>query len=307
MFSMVNRLRALGQMLHNAFGTHKSNSLLSEYSSLLGDAVLRHRARVAEHSARIQAELASKVKSEFISNMSHELKTPLNTIIGFSKMLCEHDRRRLEDIEVVEYAQLIRDAAAHLLAVINDILDISKIQSGRYTLDAHETNIEDVICACTSAFALVAEEAGVAVVQRFGNDLPLVRGDTAKLRQIFTNLVSNAIKFTHPGGRVEIEAMRTAEGGVAIVVRDTGIGMSAEEIEVALTPFGQVDGSRARWREGTGLGLPIAKALIELHGGSLEIRSSKSRGTEVVVILPSPDLVSVAEGRDLVLGQGALD
>lgn len=287
-------------MLHNAFGSSKSNSLLNEYSSMLGDAVLRHRTRVAEQSARIESELASKVKSEFISNMSHELKTPLNTIIGFSKMLCEHDRRRLPDIEVVEYAQLIRDAAAHLLAVINDILDISKIQSGRYTLDAHETNIEEILNASLAPFSLVAEEAGVRLSSYASPDLPLVRGDGVKLKQIFTNLISNAVKFTRPGGEVQLEAARTGDGGVAVFVRDSGVGMSDDEINVALTPFGQVDGSRARWREGTGLGLPIAKALVELHGGKLEIRSVKDAGTEVCVVLPPPDQVSVAEGREIV-------
>jgi len=293
-------------MLHNAFGSQKSNSLLSEYSSLLGDAVLRHRARVAEHSARIEAELASKVKSEFIANMSHELKTPLNTVIGFSKILCEHDRRKLDDADVVEYAQLIRDAAAHLLAVINDILDISKIQSGRYTLDAQETNIGEILAGCIATFQPIAEEAGVHFSQRVSTDLPLIRGDAAKLGQIFTNLLSNAVKFTHPGGKVDVNAVRTKDGGAAVIVRDTGVGMSQDEIRIALTPFGQVDGSRARWREGTGLGLPIAKALVELHGGTLDMHSDKSSGTEVTVFLPSPRQVTVAEGRALVLGNGPL-
>lgn len=292
-------------MLQNAFGMQRSNSLLSEYSSLLGDAVLRHRARVAEHSARIEAELASKVKSEFISNMSHELKTPLNTVIGFSKMLCEHDRRKLGDSEVVEYAQLIRDAAAHLLAVINDILDISKIQSGKYTLDEREANLEEVLATCVSSFQPTADEAGVRLNARVSTDLPLVRGDPAKLGQIFTNLISNAIKFTRPGGSVAVDAVRSTDGGVVVKVQDTGVGMSEDEISVALTPFGQVDGSRARWREGAGLGLPIAKALVELHGGTLEVYSERSRGTQVSVILPSPHHVSVAEGRELLLGSGA--
>jgi two-component system, cell cycle sensor histidine kinase PleC len=293
-------------MLHGSI-SGKPNSLLSEYSSLLGDALLRHRTRVAEHSARIEAELASKVKSEFIANMSHELRTPLNTIIGFSKLCSEHDRRPLQDSEIVQYAQLIHDAARHLLSVINDILDISKIQSGKYTLDSREIDLNEVLGSCMNSFMLMAREAGVSL-QRGGDlEVPLVRGDAVKLRQVFTNLLSNAIKFTRAGGRVTVEAMRLPEGGVGVLVRDTGVGMTDDEIRIALTPFGQVDGTRSRWREGTGLGLPIAKALVELHGGRLEIRSEKAKGTEVTVVLPSRHRVGVIEGQDSVLGSDATD
>jgi two-component system cell cycle sensor histidine kinase PleC len=283
----------------------KANSLLSEYSTLLGDAILRHRTRVAEHSARIEAELASKVKSEFIANMSHELRTPLNTIIGFSKLFSEHNRRPLQDGEIVQYAQLIHDAARHLLSVINDILDISKIQSGKYTLDSREIDLNEVLVSCINSLMLMAKDAGVNLQHRADFDAPLVRGDAVKLRQIFTNLLSNAIKFTRAGGLVTVETLRLADGGAGAVVRDTGIGMTEEEIRIAFTPFGQVDGTRTRWREGTGLGLPIAKALVELHGGRLEIRSEKSKGTEISVLFPSRHEVSVMEGQDPMLASDA--
>ena len=284
-------------MLNGAFGNQKSNSLMTEYASLLGDAVLRHRARIAEHSARIEAELASKIKSEFIANMSHELRTPLNTVIGFSKLLTEHQRRPLAESEIVEYASLIHDAAGHLLSVINDILDISKIQSGKYTLDSREISLDEILQAIMSSFRLMASEANVTLVPSVAYDLPAVRGDSVKLRQIFTNLISNAIKFTPSGGSVTIEALRANTGGVAVHVRDTGVGMTAEEISVAMTPFGQVDGSRTRWREGTGLGLPIAKALVELHGGVIEVRSTKGTGTTVSVFLPSRHDVAPVRDR----------
>jgi two-component system, cell cycle sensor histidine kinase PleC len=279
-------------MLNGAFGNQKSNSLMNEYASLLGDAVLRHRARIAEHSARIEAELASKVKSEFIANMSHELRTPLNTVIGFSKLLTEHERRRLPDADIVEYAGLINDAAGHLLSVINDILDISKIQSGKYTLDSREVSVEEILGACINSFRLMASEAAVTLEPSFAYDLPAARGDSVKLRQIFTNIISNAIKFTPRNGTIKIEGLRTKNGGVAILIRDSGVGMTADEIKVAMTPFGQVDAGHARWREGTGLGLPIAKALVELHGGQIEIRSKKGTGTEVAILLPSRSSVS---------------
>lgn len=138
----------------------------------------------------------------------------------------------------------------------------------------------------------MASDAGVSLVPRIGIDLPNVRGDAVKLRQIFTNLLSNAIKFTPRGGTITVEALRVNTGGIAVLIRDTGVGMTQEEISVALTPFGQVDGGRSRWREGTGLGLPIAKALVELHGGQIQIRSEKGKGTEVAVVLPSRNAVT---------------
>jgi two-component system cell cycle sensor histidine kinase PleC len=278
---------------------------MGEYSALLADAILRHRARVAEHAARIESQLASKVKSEFIANMSHELRTPLNTVIGFAKLLSEHETRQLKNGEVVEYAGLIRDAATHLLAVINDILDISKMQSGKYTLDACEVDIGEILRAAVANFKPSAAELGVTLEGNVQAALPPVKGDPAKLRQIFGNLISNAIRFTPPGGIISIETAAHPGGGAAVFVCDTGIGMTKDEIAVALTPFGQVDAGRSRWREGAGLGLPIAKALIQLHGGRLEIRSAKSLGTEVAVFLPSPSEVSVMHGREVLLRVGA--
>jgi len=212
--------------------------------------------------------------------MSHELRTPLNTVIGFAKLLGEHGKQPLKEAEVVEYADLIRDAATHLLAVLNDILDISKMQSGKYTLDAREVEIEEVLQVTLATFRPAAAEVGVALESRLDPDLPLVKGDPAKLRQVFGNLISNAIKFTPRGGTATIEACAGAGGGASVRVRDTGLGMSAEEIAVALTPFGQVDGGRARWREGAGLGLPIARALVQLHGGS----PRPPRAVEFVVV-----------------------
>ena len=293
-------------MLDGAFGNGKSNSLLGEYSALLGDAVLRHRTRTAEHSARIEAELASRVKSEFIANMSHKLRTPLNTVIGFSKLLTEHERRQLPDSEIVQYARLINDAADHLLAVINDILDISKMQSGRSTLDSREIMLDEVLEAIIATFKLQSTESQIKLTCDVPPDLPPIRGDEVKLRQIFTNIISNALKFTRSGGAVTIDACQSDDGGLRIIVADTGIGMTADEIHVALTPFGQVDGSRARWREGTGLGLPIARALVELHGGWLEITSEPSMGTTVTVTLPSRHDVRVAGEQGEVLDQATL-
>ena len=292
-------------MLYGNHANGRSQSLMNDYASLLGEAVLRHQTRTAEHAARIEAELASRVKSEFIANMSHELRTPLNTVIGFSKLIAEQERRRLPDAEIVEYANLIRDAAGHLLAVINDILDISKIQRGKYTLDKRDVQLDEILLAVLSSFRLLAQDAKITLVNRISPTLPLMRADGVKLRQIFTNLVSNAIKFTPEGGTVTLEAKQLDDGRIAGIVLDSGVGMSAEEVKVALTPFGQVDGSRARWRDGTGLGLPIAKSLVELHGGELRVSSEKANGTQIWVLLPPPSQLSIAEARDAILGHGA--
>lgn len=292
---------AAAEMLNNPIGAGRTGTLMGEYSLRLGEAVLRSRTRDAEQKARLEAEIAARVKSEFIANMSHELRTPLNTVIGFSKLLGEHDRRQLKTTEIVEYANLIQSSADHLLSLINDILDISKIQSGRYTIESSEISVDEVLEAVVAMFRHPAEEVGVQLDLFCTLDNATVRGDPAKLRQALANLVSNAVKFTQRGGRVVIEAVGVADG-TRIAIRDTGVGMGEDEIEVALAPFGQVDGGRSRWREGAGLGLPIAKALIGLHGGRLEIESAKSVGTEVVVFLPSPESVTAMERGSIALG-----
>ncbi|MCB1548051.1 MAG: HAMP domain-containing histidine kinase [Hyphomicrobiaceae bacterium] len=273
-------------MLNGATGGNRGHSLLSEYATLLGDAVLRSRTRAAEQAARIEAELARRVKSEFVSNMSHELRTPLNTIIGFSKILKSHEARPLANNDIVEYSKLIHDAAQHLLSVINDILDLTKLQSGAHTIDEREVVIEEVLSACLSSLRNEAREAGVVVSHRFDPKLPSVSGDANKIKQAFAHIIGNAIKFTLTGGRVDVMAELARDNRVVITVRDSGVGMTEDEIRVALSAFGQVDGSRTRWREGSGIGLPIAKALIELHGGTLDIESVKTKGTLITVSLP---------------------
>jgi len=294
-------------MLGQAFGSNRSTSLLSEYSNLLGDAILRHRAKIAEKSARVEAELANKLKSEFIANMSHELRTPLNTIIGFSRLIGEHEKRQLSKENISEYSGLIQEAAKHLLAIINDILEISKIQAGKFTLDLHDLHVDEVLGSSVAFFKVAAEDAGVTLIQDTSHELPPIKGDPVKLKQIIMNLLSNAIKFTPEGGRVTLRAITDGHGQVRVSVRDSGVGMTEEEIMIAMLPFGQVDGGRSRMREGTGLGLPIAKALVELHGGSLGIKSVKGEGTEVTLLLPPASDVSIGHQSGIKqLARGAI-
>jgi two-component system cell cycle sensor histidine kinase PleC len=260
-------------------------SLIGEYAALVEDAVLRQRTRVAEQDARIQAHLVSKFRSEFLANMSHELRTPLNTVMGFSKMMADHAIRPLKDQDIVDYSRTVHEAASQLLSVINDILDMSRIQAGRYVLDQVDAEVDEILRSCVMGFRPQAAAAGVTLTEAIASGLAPVRGEPAKLRQIVAKLLSNAIKFTPRGGTVTVSATNESDM-VAIVVHDTGIGMSEEDIAIAMTPFGQVDGSHARWREGTGLGLPIANALVQLHEGKMSIRSTPGSGTEISILLP---------------------
>lgn len=188
---------------------------MKDYSAVLAEPVLRHRAWFAEHCARIETELAGKVKSEFIANMSHELRTPLNTIIGFAKLLGEQRKRQHQDGQIVEYADLIRDAATHLLAVINDILDISKLQSGKYGVDSKQVDVDEVLELALAALRPAAIARGILIEGKLAHPLPCVRGDAGKLHQVFSNLISNAIKFTPAGGSVAVTASALADGGSA--------------------------------------------------------------------------------------------
>ena len=280
-----------------------TRSLMGEYAALVGDAVLRQRARIAEQDARVQSEIVNKIRSEFLANMSHELRTPLNTVMGFSKMMMTHGTRPLKDHEIIEYSGIIHEAASHLLSVINDILDISKIQAGRFVLDQRDVELDEILRTCILSFRPLATQAGLTLVEEIAGDLHLTRGDPGKLNQVFNNILSNAIKFTPHGGTVTLSATNLLPDRVSVSIRDTGIGMNAEDIAVAMTPFGQVDGSRTRWREGTGLGLPIAHSLTQMHEGEINIRSKPGAGTEVTVLLPSSTRISLAEARETLMAQ----
>ena len=280
-----------------------TRSLMGEYAALVGDAVLRQRARIAEQDARVQSEIVNKIRSEFLANMSHELRTPLNTVMGFSKMMMTHGTRPLKDHEIIEYSGIIHEAASHLLSVINDILDISKIQAGRFVLDQRDVELDEILRTCILSFRPLAAQAGLTLVEEIAGDLHLTRGDPGKLNQVFNNILSNAIKFTPHGGTVTLSATNLLPDRVSVSIRDTGIGMNAEDIAVAMTPFGQVDGSRTRWREGTGLGLPIAHSLTQMHEGEINIRSKPGAGTEVTVLLPSSTRISLAEARETLMAQ----
>jgi signal transduction histidine kinase/HAMP domain-containing protein len=234
--------------------------------------------------AKLQAEAASRAKSRFLANMGHELRTPLNAIIGFSEIIAGQAFGPQAGDKYVAYAANILDSGRHLLGVINAVLDLARIETGNLTLSLEPIDLHEILANCARLMRERCAEAGLAFDLQIGEaPLPVV-GDAPKLRQTFLNLLANAAKFTEAGGSAGLRA-GVADGLVRVEIFDTGIGMTPEEIALALTPFEQVDAKLARRYEGAGLGLPLAKALVELHGGTIAIASEKGKGTKVTVTL----------------------
>jgi two-component system, sensor histidine kinase and response regulator len=241
-------------------------------------------------AARDAAEAANKAKSEFLANMGHELRTPLNAIIGFASIMQQGVRGPLDSV-YVDDAKIIVDSGMHLLAVINDILDIAKAESHSLELVEDMVDIAEIIQVSAATVAEWARQGQVACSYDLEPGLPPAWADGKKLQQVMANLLSNAIKFTSAGGRMMLSARREVNGGLAISIADTGIGIAPEQVAVALAPFGQVDGSLTRKYEGVGLGLPLAKRLVELHDGVLEIDSTLGEGTTITIRLPAKRLM----------------
>jgi PAS domain S-box-containing protein len=233
---------------------------------------------------KLRAEAASQTKSRFLANMSHELRTPLNAIIGFSEILLSLDD--LSTDKAQEYLNDVHSSGKHLLSVINDILDISRIEAGKVDLREEFVPAGELIDAAQRMIRARAEDAGVDLHCSIGTNLPVLNVDRRLMMQTLLNFASNAVKFTERGGRVDMDARETAQGGAEIVVRDTGIGMSREDVARVGERFLQADGRLSRKYEGTGLGLVIAKRLIELHGGELTVQSELGKGTTMTIRMP---------------------
>ena len=262
---------------------HGSASTLVVTASL--DITDRKSAELGLVAAKEEAELASRSKTEFLANMSHELRTPLNAIIGFSQVMADELMGPIGSQRYAGYARDICSSAQHLLGIISDILDVSKLEAGKAELDEEEGEIASVVA---DVLQLVRERARALEIEidvDMPADLPHLRVDVLKLKQVLLNLITNAVKFSHAGGRVLL-LTRFTEEGVTLSVTDGGIGMDENEIATAVSRFGQVASAWSRKHPGTGLGLPLAIGLVELHGGKLSIESRKGVGTTVTVLLP---------------------
>ncbi|MEO3427566.1 PAS domain-containing protein [Pelagibius sp. CAU 1746] len=275
-FSMITRFPVLDSSGHaiGIGGIHMNISEIKEKEQQL---------RVA----RDEAERANHAKSAFLANMSHELRTPLNAIIGFSEIMEQGLFGPLGSPQYRGYAEDIRRSASHLLSIISDILDLSKIEAGRMELHEELFDVASVVQSCQTIVKESAANAGLTLRTLLPDDLPSLYADKRSVRQILLNLLSNAIKFTPRGGGVVVEARREPGGQLALVVRDTGIGMSADDIEIVVQPFGQVESAHTRSHDGTGLGLPITRSLAEMHGGSMAIESEVGRGSSITVRFPA--------------------
>lgn len=264
---------------------HDEDNNPRQVVSVFRDISARKADALAIEHARAEAERTNEAKSKFLATVSHELRTPLNAIIGFSEMLAREDEMKLDAARRQDYARLIRDSGEHLLAVVNGILDMSRIEAGHFEIVTEPFAVKPLIESCRNMMSLRAEQAGIQLFADIAADLPEINADPRALRQVVINLVSNAIKFTGEGGKVDI-SVGAAANQIELIVSDTGVGIPEEDMDRLGDPFFQGRSTYDRMYEGTGLGLSVVMGLVKLHGGSVEIESRMRQGTKVIVRLP---------------------
>jgi two-component system, cell cycle sensor histidine kinase PleC len=280
----------LAHRLHTA--TLATLEARAEKDALIGEL---EQAKEISDEARHRAEAANVAKSRFLAQMSHELRTPLNAILGFSEVMKSEIFGAHAVAVYREYSADIHNSGVHLLNLINEILDLSRIEAGRYELNEEAVSLVHVVADCHHLLKLRATNRGITIHEVFEQGMPRIWGDERAVRQIVLNLLSNSIKFTPQGGEIWLKVGWTASGGQYLTVKDTGSGIAEEEIPIVLASFGQGSNSIKSAEQGAGLGLPIAKSLIDMHGGTFTLRSKIRIGTEVIVTFP-PERVMSALG-----------
>ena len=280
--TIFDRTTAAGRVLQIRRRGMPSGAVVSLYS----DITERKAGEEKMGQALVQAELANRAKSNFLANMSHELRTPLNAIIGFSEAISSGLLGPMADEKQLEYINDIHASGLLLLSIINDVLDMSKIEAGKLELTQEQVIVQRVIAEAVRMVSERARSRKIQLVSALAASPIGIWADERAIKQILLNLLSNAVKFSDEGGRVDIRTALDAAGNLTLDVEDHGIGMSADELSRALQPFGQAKGATTRTHGGTGLGLPIAKGLVEAHGGGLTIESVPGRGTLVHITLP---------------------
>jgi signal transduction histidine kinase len=251
--------------------------------------------------AKEAAEAANQAKSRFLATMSHELRTPLNAVIGFSDALM-HEAANPSRERIADYAGQINDAGRHLLGLINIILDVARIESGRIDFAADTVDVARLVRTCLRQADAAAQAAEIALVSDVADDVPPLRADERRLQQVLNHLLSNAVKFTEACGTVTVGASREPDGKLVLFVRDTGIGIPEEDLERVFEPFTQLDSSLARRFQGAGLGLYVSRALVTGHGGELVLRSLPGVGT-LAEIRMSAERVITTSSSSVVSGQ----
>ena len=290
MTSVRNRQREIERAV-----TERTGELMqATASNVVLEEEIAHRKRVERElrAAKEQAEVANRTKSEFLTMISHELRTPLNAVIGFSEMMVYEIFGPHSDKKYLEYGEDIRKSGLHLLSLINNILDLSKVEAKKFELNQEEVDIVEIIEEALSLVRDKAEQDGIAIEMQIADSFPLVNGDARSLKQIFINLLSNAVKFTAQGGLIAVSVKIDYKGRAIASVSDDGIGIAKRDQARIFQPFFQADSSLAREYEGTGLGLPLTKNLVELHDGELKLTSAVGTGTTVKVILPKERVIA---------------